>query len=164
MDFFARTAYEYYTNRSHEPVFECWTNRLFDCQKLHILGAFDGDRLAGLSVSYLFGTSLSYMTFFATTEAQKYFISDLMLHQVREFAAGRPDITTVMATRYKGGASLDRFYLMRGAQILVKPSYLTINPLASIALRLFFPKRYVAVWGEDRTPSNSAVDLRKAES
>lgn len=164
LDFQARTGYDYYASRTQEPIFAAWTHRLFDCQKLHILGAFDGEQLVGLSFSYLFGTSLAYMTFFSTTDAQKHFVSDLMLHKVREFAAGRQDVTTLVATRYKGGATLDRFYLMRGAEIVVKPSYLTINPLAGMALRLFFPKRSLAVWGEEASKPGSALDLTKAES
>lgn len=164
LDFYARTDYDYYTSRTQEPTYAAWSNRLFDCQKLLILGAFDGNQLVAISVSYLFGSSLSYMTFFSTTDAQKSFISDLMLHQVREFAAERQEVTTLIATRYKGGSSLDRFYLMRGAEIVVKPSYLTINPLASLALKLFFPKRAVAVWGEGTPQPASAMDLRKVES
>lgn len=164
LDFQARTGYDYYASRTQEPVFAAWAYRLFDCQKLLILGAFDGEELVGLSVSYLFGASLAYMTFFSNSAAQKHFISDLMLHKVREFAAGYQGVTTVVATRYKGGTTLDRFYLMRGAEIIAKPSWLTINPIASLALRLLSPKRFQAVWGEDAPRSSSEMDLSKVES
>lgn len=163
LSFFSRTGYDYFSSRTRQDVFEAWAHRLFDCGRLLIQGAYDAGQLCGLSFSYLFGSTLAYVTFFANDEAQKHFVSDLMLHKVREAGGLHSGVSTVLATRYKGGTSLDKFYLMRGAEIVVKPSLLRINPAANLMLRSFFPSRYQAVWGGTDLSSMSLTAVGKAE-
>lgn len=148
LDFQSRTQYDVFVQRRQREVFSRWAEGLYQRGKLMILGAYEGGELHAVGIGYRMETLVSYAAFFSSTAAQPSFVSDLMLHRFRERAAAEPGVRRVLATRFRGeGHSLDQFYMLRGATVVVQDAQLHINPIANMALKLFFPSRHGAVWG-----------------
>jgi hypothetical protein len=60
---------------------------------------------------------------------------------------------------YKGAPGLDDFYLLRGCNVISKPAFLHLNPLARAFLKLCLPGSYEKIVGhivppEPRWPSD----------
>lgn len=146
-DFQDRTAYHYKADRSTPEGFSAWATILYRFPQLRILGAFRGDQLEAVTVSYLIGQVLHYATVFSRTEARRDYVSDLMLHVVREDAARQPGLRTLLAARAGMPRGLDDFYLARGAQLTVLPALLRGNPITLALLRCFRPALYQRLIG-----------------
>lgn len=142
VSFYERTGYQYGSQRRHRDFFENWANRLFEIPSLLVLGGYRQQKLGGVSLSMLIGDTVFYATFFCDTESLRLFLSDLMLHFVREASAESPGVKQIFSGMHKGGNGLDDFYLHRGCKIVRKPSLLKMNPLASLALKFLLPNQY----------------------
>ena len=137
VDFYHRTRYGYFSRRLNRDVFHRWVEALFAPGDALIRGAFAADRLQAVSIARAIAGTVYYHTFFCHTEALPGHVASLLLHHVREEAAHLPGITQVFAgmKKYGAGASVDSFYLHRGAQVVRRPAVLRLSPLSRLLLR-----------------------------
>ena len=156
LQFYERSRYGYLSERQTRKGFDRWTQHVFQQRKLLVLGAFADSTLRAVSINYVSAESWFYASFFSDLESRTQFVSDLMLHEVRQRAARQPGVERIVAGRYKGGTGQDRFYLLRGAKLWEKPAILRVNPIANLLLRCLSPRRYRALWGKDEPIAVSA--------
>jgi hypothetical protein len=149
LSFLERTGYSFHDRRRDPAVFARWAGALLSFPQARVLGAYERDRLAAVSVSYLVEDVLCYTTFFAESGALRRFVSDAMLHFVREQAAQSAGIRLVFAGMAGMERGLDRFYLHRGAGLHAIPSRISGNRLALGFLRLMSPQNYRKLVGDD---------------
>jgi hypothetical protein len=149
--FYERTQYEFKSERRYENNFSRWAQALFQNPKVIILGAYDQNRqLVAIGVWYLVADTLIYSTFFCETKSLKMHVAGLMLHTMREAAAGHPDLTQIFVGNYKfsAAAGVDKFYFERGFKLIRKPAWLQLNPLVKSGLKHFAPAQYGRLIGE----------------
>lgn len=138
LSFYNRTQYSYRKDRVEKRNFAGWAETLFRFPKVQVCGAFSGaDVLMSVSVAYVVEHVLFTATFFSRSEALGEYVSDLMLHSLRERAAQDESIRLVYASMAGMERGLDEFYLRRGAQIVAKPAMLRMNPVIRVALKTF---------------------------
>ncbi len=148
LSFFERTQYQYASGRRDRNFFCQWADDLFKINKGLVLGGYHKGALRGVSISSLVDDTLCYSTFFCDTDSMRMGLSDLMLHSVRQAVADKQCAGQIFAGMYKGGKSLDDFYLLRGCKLVRKPALLHLNPLAAFVLRCFFPGYFARLKGE----------------
>lgn len=137
ISFYNRTKYSYKKERIEKKGFAVWAQTLFHFPKVQVYGAFSGDQLMSVSVSYVVEQVLFTATFFSRSEALGEYVSDLMLHSLRERAAEDGTIRMIYASMAGMERGLDEFYLRRGAQLIPKPAQLYMNPVLRVALKTF---------------------------
>ncbi len=137
VSFYNRTRYQYKKERLDKRHFAAWAETLFRFPKVQVCGAFSGEELMSVSVSYVVDHVLFTATFFSKSEALSEYVSDLMLHALRQRAADDGTIRMVYASMAGMERGLDEFYLRRGAQIISRPAVLRMNPVVLAALRTF---------------------------
>jgi hypothetical protein len=148
LSFYRRTAYGFRADRQSPQGFGRWAAQLFGSHKALVLGAYREGKLAAVSVSMLVEQTLLYSTFFCDDVSLRLYVSDLMLHVVRESAAACPQVKQIFAGMYKGGKGLDDFYLLRGCKLVRKPAHLHLNPSARFILQRFLPRQYQQMVGD----------------
>jgi hypothetical protein len=147
LSFQNRTGYKVGANRRDPARFAAWAEAVFSVPNVLVLGGYREGELGGVSLTYRVGSTIFYATFFCNDDALERYLSDLMLHTVRESAAAAPEVTHVYAGMFKGSRGLDDFYLHRGAKLLRQPARLEINPLARVLLQKFMPKQFDQLLG-----------------
>ena len=148
LSFYGRTQYTYLSTRVRREQFDKWLGALFTCPKTIVLGAYLGDELRSIAVCYWVDEVLLLATFFSDTESLRYHVADLMLHVVRELAAGQKGITKVVSGTYAGGVGVDEFYILRGFRIERKPARFVIRPERGRALlETLWPQQYQKLTG-----------------
>ena len=148
LDFYLRTGYTLGTKRRHHRQFVDWAEALFKLPGLLILGAYHEGKLEGICTSFLCDDTLICATLICATESLPRHLPDLLLHVVRDSAAGCPGVARIYQGMYHGNTSLDAFYIERGARILRKPALLQLNPVGRYLLRRFSPGQYRRITGE----------------
>ena len=143
VSFYERTKYAYKCERTNRSHFAAWAATLFELPKVKVLGAYRGTELASVSVSYVVDGVLLTPTFFSRSDALSDFVSELMLHSLRELAVTSDNVNTIFAASADMDRGLDDFYLMRGAQLVSKPALLHVNPLALRSVRVFRKNEYL---------------------
>lgn len=147
LSFYERTHYEYKAERRNKVAFERWAETLFRYPKVILLGAFGPTGLAAVSVLYLVNQTLIYATHMSETVAMKKNIGSLLLHEIRMRAAAQDEITRILVRPYRGGNSLDRFYLERDCSLLRIPARLGLWSPLGLFLRLVVPRCYALLTG-----------------
>jgi hypothetical protein len=142
LSFYERTHYSYKKERTDRRHFAEWACTIFRFPKVRIYGAYHGEELASVSISYLVEEVLYTATFFSKSEALDEYVSDLMLHAIRERAAASENVRMIFAAHAGMERGLDEFYLRRGAKLVSKPARVTMNPLALKFLKTFRKDRY----------------------
>jgi hypothetical protein len=137
VSFYERTRYSYKKERTDPQRFAAWARELFRFPKVRILGAFQGEELASVSVSYVVEGVLFTATFFSSSSALGEYVSDLMLHTIRENAAACEGVTLIFASTAGMERGLDDFYLRRGAKLVNRPALLKMNPLLLFLIKRF---------------------------
>jgi hypothetical protein len=155
LEFYERTHYSYRSERRKESHFFAWADTLFRFPKAIVLGGYSNTDLNAISVSYLVEDVLIYATFFCTTESLRLYVSDLMLHSIREWAAEVQNIRYIFTGMYKAGKGTVDFYLLRGCKIIRKPALYRINRLTLVLLRTLMPKQYERLCGHYELPIKS---------
>jgi hypothetical protein len=143
LSFYERTKYRYKSERTEVRHFAAWARRLFSFPKVQVLGAFRGNELASVSVTYVVEQVLFTPTFFSRSEALNDFVSELMLHAAREQAAMSENVELVFAASADMQRGLDDFYLLRGASLVSKPARLRVNPLALVSVKILRRDEYL---------------------
>lgn len=157
LSFHNRTGYKVGAERRDPARFAAWSEALFRIPGVLILGGYRAGALGGVSLTYRVGGTIFYATFFCDDDALERYLSDLMLHTVRESAAAAPGVHHVYAGMFKGIRGLDDFYLHRGARLIRQPARLEINPVAGALLPRLLPRQYAQLIGH-----LSAEQLRQA--
>jgi len=146
LEFQGRTRYRYLRSRVRKPEFDRWVDAEFADPGLVALGAWAGDSLVAVSLSRVVGEAWVYSSMFTSNDALRSHAASLMLHHVRCLAAAVDGVTMVFAGMRKAGragASVDAFYLQRGATIVRRSAVLRVNPLA----RWLLPRLRPELWG-----------------
>jgi hypothetical protein len=151
LSFYERTRYQHGAQRRNQNFFSTWAETLFQMPEVVILGGYHNDDLCGVSLSFLIGHTLDYATFFCNTESLRLGLSDMMLHSVREAAAGCKEVRQIFVGLFKGGKGLDDFYLLRGAEVVSKPAFLGLNSLSQFFLQRFMPRQFAHLMGNMKT-------------
>lgn len=147
LSFYTRTRYPVGSKRRHPDYFERWADALFRLPKVLVLGGYRDGELGGVSLSFLVEHTLIYATFFCHDEALRMFLSDLMLHAIRESAAVCANVERIFLGMYKGAGGVDGFYQLRGATLIRQRASLQLNPLARALLRCCMPRQYAGLLG-----------------
>jgi hypothetical protein len=154
--FYKRTHYRFRSDRRHQDGFSRWADSIFQTPKMAVLGAYRGSDLGAVSISALVEDTLIYLTAFCDEESLRLNVVALLLHSLRETAAGCPQVKQICLGMYNrlGRTSIHDFYILRGCRIVAKPAVLHVNPIAALWLRLFMPARYAKMCGqlEDAAP------------
>jgi hypothetical protein len=158
LSFAERTRYSYGSQRRQQPRFDQWADALFRLPSVAVLGGFRNGALGGVSLSFLIENTLFYATFFCDTPSVRLHLSDLMLHFVREAAASQ-GVSQIFSGMYKGGNSLDDFYLLRGCSVLSKPALFHVNPLTKMLLARWMPNRFSQLQGRFEPNSGKSAKL-----
>ena len=145
--FFERTRYAYRSDRVERSRFGQWADHLFRQPKVLLLGGYGASGLTAISASYWIKDTLNYMTFYAETESLRLNIGEAMFHELRLTAARHPGIREIMIRPYKGGESMDQYYLLRGGKVVRKPARLALHPVGHAVLRKFRPAEYSLLMG-----------------
>jgi hypothetical protein len=162
VSFYRRTAYGFRVERRRPRGFRRWAELLFSFPKVVVLGAYRRGKLGAVSVSEQVEDTLIFSTFFCDDASLSLHVSGGMLHSVREAAATCPHIRQIFAGAYRGGNGVDRFYLLRGCAVAMRPAYLRVNALAEIVLRHFLSGQYRQLLGQIDNPEAMA-DIPRPE-
>jgi hypothetical protein len=139
--FFRRTKYRYRSDRVEKEGFVKWATVLFEHPKIVKVGAFHGDQLCAVEISYQVEDVIIGDTLFSNEFGKRQNVTDFVLHRLREAAVGS-------GARYfylglpTGVASLDQSKLIRGCKVLTRPAYLRINPVALSLAKLLMKPSY----------------------
>jgi hypothetical protein len=149
LEFYQRTRYKYKCERRNQLRFSHWADILYQFPKLLVLGAYRGNALEAVSISKLVGDTVIYSTFFCNNPALRLNVTSLMLHLLREAAAGLPEVKQMFVGMYKyrGRAGAEGFYLDKGCKVASQPACLRLNPLAATFLKYCMPIRYGKLLG-----------------
>ena len=142
LSFYDRTKYSYRPERTDQRQFAAWARTLFSFPKVLVLGAYRQEELVSVSVSYIVEEALFTATFFSSTDALRDYVSDLMLHAIREQAAANDGVKLIFASTAGMERGLDDYYLRRGAILARKPALLKMNPLVGMLLKTFKKDEY----------------------
>lgn len=149
VEFQRRTGYRYRADRVNPHRFYEWAREVFRHPKLKVLGAFEGPRLQAVGIVLRVGDTVYYPTFFAATEALRHHVASLMLHAVRAVTAEQSGVRQVLAGMKKWGAdaSVDEFYLQRGAEVVTLPAYAWVHPIVGWCLKRLRPNLMQRILG-----------------
>jgi hypothetical protein len=150
MSFYNRTQYDYLSDRTRPDRFARWADSFLPPSKAIILGAYADHRLRSVSILYWVENLLLYSTSFSDTCSLRQHVNDLMLHEVREIAAGQHGIKVIVAGTYSGGTGPDKFDLLRGAMVERQPARYVFRPrLLGRCVRSLLPRQFEKLRGGD---------------
>jgi len=102
-----------------------------------ILGAYRQGQLLSVSVSYLVEDVVFVAVSFSHSDALHDYVSDRLLHVIRENAAANKNTKLIFATTAGLERGLQDYYLQRGAVVARRPALLKMNPITKILLKTF---------------------------
>jgi hypothetical protein len=147
LSFYERTRYRYRRDRTSRRHFADWAGMVTSHPKAIVLGGYDNRGLQAVSVSYPVEQTLIYATFFGHTSALKKNLGETMFHELRVAAAQQPAIREIIVRTYQGGTDHDRYYLIRGCQLLRKPARIVVAPPLLPLLQWFLPNQFARLVG-----------------
>lgn len=147
-EFHARTAYQHLRERLHRECFEEWVAKLFAVENLRVLGAFHGDALCAMAITFRVDDVVHYNSYFGNSLSLTHHASDYMLHSVRAAAAEDPAVQRVFAARAGMPRGLDEFYLRRGFKYVLQPAIVRGNPMVLASLKWVAPRAYMKLFGD----------------
>ena len=158
VEFYERTGYGYLAKRVNRIHFEGWADAEFSDGGLVGLGAWEAGSLVAASLSRVVGEAWVYSSFFATNNAIRGQVANLMLHHARCLAAAVDGVSMVYVGMRKSGEarSVDAFYMHRGALPVRRPAILTVNPLVEWTMRRFRPSLWQHIEGHAEAQGASA--------
>jgi hypothetical protein len=141
LSFFSRTQYWYRSERTERNMFEKWAATLFAQPKVVKVGAFHGDQLCGVEISYRVGDVIVGDTLFSNELGKRLNVTDFILHRLRESAA-KTDASYFYLGLPSGVQSLDESKLIRGCKVLTQPALLKVNPVALSVAKVLMKSSY----------------------
>lgn len=155
LSFYERTQYSYRSDRRKKHRFVKWAHQLFVNTMVQKLGAYREGTIAGILLSYQVENDLYLPTIILDPRYYNLFVSDALIHSIRESAAkaGVHQIYMGMQTGIKG---VDEFKLLRGFKLVRQPAYFKLNRLAHYILKNHRIQEYKKLLGY---PYNNAPDL-----
>jgi hypothetical protein len=141
LSFFSRTQYWYRSERTEKKFFEKWAATLFAQPKVVKVGAFCGDQLCGVEVSYRVGDVIVGDTLFSNELGKRLNVTDFILHRLRE-AAAKTDASYFYLGLPSGVHSLDESKLIRGCKVMTRPALLKVNPVALSVAKVLMKSSY----------------------
>jgi hypothetical protein len=147
--FYQRTKYKYRKDRIRKNRFGEWAKDLFNFPKILLLGAYQKEKLAAISISCFINDSIYYTTFFSKTEALALNVSDAMLHYIRGEAKDCENAKYIIWGMATGKENIDRHKLYRGCELVPFPAYFRLNPLIFHCIRLFWKNHYQRLKGKN---------------
>lgn len=149
VSFFQRTNYTWKKDRVYRNAFIKWANHLFRFPKIVIHGAYRGDELSAVNLSYLVEEVIIDAAFFSTTEGLKMGSSDATWHVIRENAAATSDARYIYEGSLSGNKGLDDSKILRGCSILCKLAYCSVYAIFLFLLKTVFKKAHARLRGMD---------------
>ena len=149
LSFYNRTKYKYKKDRIQKNRFGEWAEILFKFPKILLLGAYQKEKLAAVSISYSINDSIHYTTFFPKTEALPLNVSDAMLHYMRERAKDCENAKYIVWGMATGNKNIDRHKLYRGCELVPFSAYFQLNPLVLQYMKIFRVKDYQRLLGKN---------------
>lgn len=147
-EFQARTGYQHLKARLRRDYFTTWVGRLFSFPDIRVLGAFHGEALSAIAITFRVGDSIHYNSYFGNEFTLANRASDCMLHAVRSAAAMDAGVRRVFAAGAGMPRGLDDFYLRRGFRYVDQAAIVRGNPLTLSILRFLAPRAYRKLFGE----------------
>lgn len=142
ISFYERTSYGYKNNRTKKSVFNTWADNIFRNPKIIILGAYQGDNLAGVMIIGNVVGVISILSLFSSTKFLKNRTNEFLYYKARVMAAQTSGATSVLVGMESENIGLNRFKEKRGATMKKNPTTIWINPMAELALRVALPEKY----------------------
>jgi hypothetical protein len=149
LSFYARTKYSFKEDRRDEVRFAGWAKTVYAYPKILVLGAWLEDKLAAVHISYHVEDIVMLATFFCTTDALRLRVSDVVMHALRERAALCPDVTCLYMGTVSGQTGIDDFKLGRGAKIVSKPAFYSVNRIVLPVIKTFMRPSYQRLIGAE---------------
>lgn len=137
LEFYERTGYAWRKDRTEAQRFAEYSRRLFGFSKVLIWGVYAGDRLTGVSLSYVVQDVLFDASMFTTSEALKLGASDLLWHALRERAATAAGVNRIYEGMMTGHTGVDLSKILRGCHVSALPAYFRLNPLVQCLAKRF---------------------------
>lgn len=161
LSFYARTGYQYKSERRDEPAFRVWAESIYRFPKVLVLGAYKEGELEAVSISKVVEDTLVYSMVFCTDASLRLNVTSLLLHTLRESAAASGAVKQIFVGmyKYKGWTGIDEFYLTRGCGLVRKPAMLRINPVVEMALRRYGADQYRKLCGDIATDLAESPEL-----
>jgi hypothetical protein len=148
MSFYARTGYDYKKERRDKESFARWANTLFSSSKILKLGAYEGNEISAIHISYRVGDVVILATFFSKTEALRLRVTDAMMHALRERAVTKKGIQCMFAGLVTGQKGLDESKQGYGCKVVSRRAFHGLNPLSRFLIRNFMPSNYRKLLGQ----------------
>jgi hypothetical protein len=139
--FYDRTRYFYRKERTQKELFSAWARPYFENPKVVVMGAYRGDRLSAIDISYRVEEVIIDDVFFSDSESQPLRVTDFLVHVLRE-GASCSDARLLFRGFPSGKETLDGSKVRRGCQVLKLPAYCRINPVALYVGRKFLNESY----------------------
>lgn len=139
--FYARTRYFYKKERRNREAFAKWARSIFQFPKVMVLGAYHGERLCAIDISYRVEDVIIEDVFFSDTDSQSLRVTDFVIHTLRE-AASASDARCLFRGFPSGKKTLDDSKVTRGCRVLKLAAYCKINPLALWVGKAFMNESY----------------------
>jgi len=139
--FYDRTKYSYKKERSQREIFAAWAKTLFAFPKIMITGAYHGDKLAAVDISYQVNDLIIDDVFFSDTQSQALRVTDFMVHTLRVTAAAS-EARYLFRGFPCGKQTLDESKIRRGCKIYQIPAYSKVNPVAMFVGKVFMNESY----------------------
>ena len=150
LDFYSRTRYKFFSKRRIREKFVIWLEDVFKYDEIVIHGAYLGNLLCAVNISYLVNNILFDASFFSSHEGLKFGSADMMWHIIRSDASTMAgDIKYIYEGGVTGKRSLDQSKIIRGCQILKIPTYLSMNKMIFRFFRVIAPNRFKKLTGID---------------
>lgn len=143
LDFYRRTHYAYRRDRLRRSRFEEWARILLECPSVRVLGAYGEGGLSGIMIGVRVENCVIGVSTFAASAALPFYVSDVLLHALRQEAAVAGDVNIVWLGYVARKESLNRFKLERGAVIEARPAWWHLNPIVRWTIRLCWPRLLV---------------------
>jgi len=139
--FYQRTRYFYRKDRLDQKLFADWAKPIFDSNKVVVMGAYHGSRLAAIEIAYQVEEVIIEDVYFSDTESLALQVTDFMTHTIRE-AARSSDARYIFRGFPTGKQTLDNSKILRGCKTLKLPAYSRMNPVALYLAKTFMKEGY----------------------
>ena len=142
VSFYNRTQYGWKKERLDKNYFENWSDILFSEKNFLRLGAYFQDKLVGIVIVVIVERVAIVMSSFSHTDYLKYYVYDVLLHEIRNIIRSISSIEFIYYGNYCYNKGLDESKSIRGASLISSPAYCYMNPIVKTCLSII-PNKYM---------------------